>query len=98
MAASVGEHYEFTRMYPPMIAAAEEEKNKRAQKTFEYANDVEQVHHKFFEEALKALNAGTKLKEEPYYVCPVCGNTFAGTMPDVCPICGTKHSMFKKID
>ena len=98
MAASIGEHYEFTRMYPPMIAVAEDEKNKKAQRTFEYANDVEQVHHKFFEEALKALNAGTKLKEESYYVCPVCGNTFAGTAPDVCPICGTRHAMFKKID
>ncbi len=34
MAASMGEHYEFTRMYPPFIATAEEEDNQRAQHLF----------------------------------------------------------------
>ena len=97
MAASVGEHYEFTRMYPPYIETASQEKNAKALRSFEYANEVEQVHHKSFEAALKALNAGTKLKEEPYYVCQVCGNTITGTPPDVCPICGTRHQ-WKKID
>jgi len=31
-------------------------------------------------------------KDEPYYVCPVCGNTVAGNAPDICPICGTPGS------
>ena len=97
MAASVGEHYEFTRMYPPYIETASKEKNAKALRSFEYANEVEQVHHKYFEAALKALNAGTKLKEEPYYVCQVCGNTVTGTPPDVCPICGSSHQ-FKKVE
>ena len=97
MAASVGEHYEFTRMYPPFIETASQEKNAKALRSFEYANEVEKVHHKYFEAALKALNAGTKLKEEPYYVCQVCGNTVTGTPPDVCPICGTSHQ-FKKVE
>ena len=97
MAASIGEHYEFTRMYPPYIETASQEKNARALRSFEYANEVEKVHHKYFEAALKALNAGTKLKEETYYVCQVCGNTVTGTPPDVCPICGTSHQ-FKKVE
>ena len=97
MAASVGEHYEFTRMYPPFIEQAELEKNKKAQRSFELANDVEQIHHKYFEAALKALNEGKKLKEEPYYVCQVCGNTITGAVPDVCPICGSSHQ-FKKME
>ena len=88
MAASVGEHYEFTRMYPGFIDRAEQEQNKRAQRTFEYANDVEQVHHGHFEEALKALNEGSQLKDEPYFVCQVCGNTVPGEAPEKCPICG----------
>lgn len=98
MAASVGEHYEFTRMYPPFIEEAAQEKNERAEQTFDYANQVEQIHHKFFEAALKALNAGTKLKSEAYYVCQGCGNTVAGEAPDVCPICGAPKSSFKRID
>jgi len=97
MAASVGEHYEFTRMYPPFIEQAVQEKNKKAQRSFELANDVEQIHHKYFEAALKALNAGTKLKEEAYSVCQVCGNTITGAVPDVCPICGSSHA-FKKVE
>jgi rubrerythrin len=98
MAASMGEHYEFTRMYPPFIAQAEEENNKRAQFSFEYANRVEQIHHRLFEEVLKAVNSGQTLKNEPYFVCPVCGNTVAGIAPEKCPICGTAGDKFKQVD
>jgi rubrerythrin len=98
MAASVGEHYEFTRMYPPFIEDAEREDNVRAQRSFEWANEVEQVHHRAFEEALKAVNEGKQLKDEPYYVCQVCGNTTPGAAPDKCPICGAPAKSFKKID
>ncbi|MCJ7743607.1 MAG: rubrerythrin family protein [Dehalococcoidales bacterium] len=98
MAASMGEHYEFTRMYPPFIAAAEEENNQRAHTSFEYANEVEQIHHRLFEEVLKAVNGGRPLKNEPYFVCPVCGNTVAGAAPEKCPICGTARDKFKRVD
>src|SRR3972149_7389528 len=49
MAASVGEHYEFTRMYPPFIEPASQEKKAKALRSFEYANEGEEVHHKYFE-------------------------------------------------
>jgi rubrerythrin len=98
MAASMGEHYEFTRMYPPFIATAEEEDNQRAHTSFEYANEVEQIHHRLFEEVLKAVNGGQPLKNEPYFVCPVCGNTVAGAAPEKCPICGTARDKFKRVD
>jgi rubrerythrin len=98
MAGAQGEHYEFTRVYPPFIEDAERENNKRAQHTFEYANAVEEVHYRFFEEFLKALNEGTALKEEPFYVCQVCGNTVPGAAPDKCPICGADSKAFKRID
>jgi len=98
MAGSVGEHYEFTRMYPPFIEDAEIERNRRAQISFEYANEVEEIHHRYFEEALKALNAGEQMKDEPYFVCQVCGNTFAGEAPEKCPICGAPSSRFKRVE
>lgn len=98
MAASIGEHYEFTRMYPPFIDQAEQENNKRAQRSFELANQVEEIHHKYFEATLKALNAGTKLNDEPYFVCQVCGNTVPGEAPERCPICGALRTQFKRID
>ena len=54
----MGEHYEFTRMYPPFINDAENENNERGQQSFEYANEVEQIHHGYFEDALRAFEAG----------------------------------------
>jgi len=97
-AGAVGEHYEFTRMYPPFIEQAEIENNERAQRSFEYANEVEQVHHGLFEAAMKAFDAGQQLKDEPYFVCPVCGNTVAGEAPEKCPICGAPGSKFKRVE
>ncbi|MBA7496061.1 Rubrerythrin-2 [subsurface metagenome] len=98
LAAVMGEHYEFTRMYPPFIEQAESENNKRAQRTFEYANEVEQIHHGHFEEALKALEVGQQVKDEPYFVCQVCGNTVAGEAPDKCPVCGAPRDRFKRVE
>lgn len=98
MAASVGEHYEFTRMYPVFIEEAEQEERTKALRSFNYANEVEMVHHAHFEAALKALTEGTPIKEEPYYVCQVCGNTVTGHAPDKCPICGAPAASFKRID
>jgi len=98
MAGAIGEHYEFTRMYPPFIEQAESENNERAQRTFKYANEVERIHHKHFESAIKAFDAGQQLKDEPYFVCPVCGNTVAGEAPERCPICGAPMSKFKRVE
>ena len=97
-AGAIGEHYEFTRMYPPFIEQAETENNQRARISFEYANEVEQIHHKYYEAAMKAFDAGQQLKDEPYFVCPVCGNTVAGGAPEKCPICSTSGSKFKKVE
>ena len=97
-AAAMGEHQEFTRMYPPFIAKAEDEQNDRAQRTFTLANEVEQVHHRLFEAALKEVEASQKTKEVPIYVCQTCGNTVSGEAPDNCPICGASKKQFKKID
>ena len=98
LAGVTGEHYEFTRMYPPFIEQAELENNKRAQRSFEYANEVEQVHYRHFEEALKALEAGQQPKDEPYFVCQVCGNTVTGEPPERCPICGAPRSQSKRVE
>lgn len=97
-AAIGGEHYEFTSMYPGFIEQAKKEKNQAAVISFDGANQVEQIHHKLFQAALKNLEAGKPLKDTLYYVCPVCGNTVEGGAPDRCPICNTPGSKFKKIE
>lgn len=96
-AAIEGEHYEFTKMYPEFIEDAKEEGNKQAERTFDYANQVEVVHHKLYEKALEAVQNGEDLEEEDMYICPVCGYTHEGEPPETCPVCGAKKKVFKKV-
>jgi len=90
-----GETYEFERMYPQMIKEAEEEGNKRALMSFNFANEVEKIHADLYKKALEAIG---KNPEVDYHVCQVCGNTVEGEPPDKCPICGALKKMFKKIE
>ena len=96
-AAIEGEHYEFTKMYPEFIEDAKEEGNKQAERTFDYANQVEVVHHKLYEKALEAVQNGEDLEEEDMYICPVCGYTHEGEAPETCPVCGAKKMVFNKV-
>ena len=98
MAAVIGEHQEFTAMYPHFIETAKHEMNDRAERTFDYANKVEKIHYDYFEAALKAIKEGKKPEDETYYVCQVCGNTVTGSPPDKCPICGSPAKVFKKVE
>jgi rubrerythrin len=93
-----GEEYEFTEMYPAFIKEAKAEGNQPAETSFSYANAVEKIHHALYQKALGSLEAGKEPKEEPYYVCSVCGNTVAGEAPERCPICGAPMSKFFKVE
>jgi rubrerythrin len=93
-----GEHYEFTKMYPDFLEDAKTESHKDAIRTFDYANEVEKVHHRLYENALKAVQAGKDLEETEIYVCPICGYTHEGDPPESCPVCGAKKKVFDRID
>ena len=97
-AAVEGEHHEFTEMYPEFIEDAKAEDNKGAERTFNYANEVEKIHHKLYENALEAVENGKDLEKQDIYICPVCGYTHEGKPPEKCPVCGTVKKMFKKIN
>ncbi|MBA7709407.1 Rubrerythrin-2 [subsurface metagenome] len=97
-AAIDGEHYEFTKMYPGFIEQAKSENNEKAEISFTYANAVEKIHHGLYHKALEALEAGQKLRDEPYFVCQGCGYTVAGEAPEKCPICGAPRSKFKRME
>ncbi len=93
-----GEHYEFNKMYPDFLKDAIKEGNKDAERTFNYANEVEKIHHKLYEDALKSVETGKDLAKNDIFVCPVCGYTHEGAPPDKCPVCGTPKEKFKKIE
>ena len=44
-------------MYPAMIEAAKAEDNKEALRSFDYANAVEEFHHKLYEGAMAELGS-----------------------------------------
>jgi len=91
-----GETYEFKTMYPAMIAQAEEEGFKKVQRSFDYANQVEETHAGLFQRALDGLDK--ELEPFDYYVCPVCGNTVEGEAPEVCPICRAPGDRFIRVE
>lgn len=95
--AIVGEFYEFTKMYPQFIEYAKAEKIKDAERSFNYANEVEKIHHKLYEKALKLVEEGKDLQVKEIYICSVCGYTHEGVPPDKCPVCGATKKAFQKV-
>lgn len=98
MAAIEGEHYEFTKMYPEFIEQANKEENKKAARSFNWANEVEKIHGELYTNFLERLKAGEELEEKDFYVCGVCGYTVEGEVQDNCPICRAVKDKFMKIE
>lgn len=93
--AMSGEVHEFTKMYPQMIADAQEEGQRAVERGFHFANEVEQIHAKLYEKALANLG---KSEDVDYYVCSVCGYTCESQAPDKCPVCNAAQKAFFKVD
>ncbi|MGB5909841.1 MAG: rubrerythrin family protein [Promethearchaeia archaeon] len=93
-----GEFHEFTQMYPKFIEDAKSEGIKNAERTFTYANEVEKIHHKLYENALKLVEEGKDLEVKEMHICSVCGYTHEGDPPDNCPVCGAAKKAFEKIE
>lgn len=89
-----GETHEFKNMYPAMIKEAEEEGNKAALRSFQYANEVEKEHAALYRKALENLQAAGEAYD--YYICKVCGHTHEKEAPEKCPVCGANANAFFK--
>ncbi len=94
-AAIDGETHEFKNMYPDMIQTAVDEGDKTAERSFRFANEVEEIHANLYKKALESLEAA---EEADYYVCSVCGYTCENEPPDQCPVCNSKAKAFSKVD
>lgn len=95
--AVAGEGFEFQEMYPKFLAQAQEEGQKPAEFSFKNALAVEEIHHGLYSKALEAVKNNSDLPAAAIYVCPVCGNTVEGGVPDTCPICNVPGSKFMEI-
>ena len=94
--AMKGEIYESTVMYPEFLARAQKDKNKGAIDVFEDAGKAEAVHAGLYKRALGDL-AGWKGKNQPFFVCPVCGNVMENMKSATCPICETSRRRFLEV-
>ncbi|HEX7555459.1 MAG TPA: rubrerythrin family protein [Leptolinea sp.] len=90
-----GETYEVESMYPPMIADAQADGNKRALASFKYAWEVEKVHAALYKEAINDINKKEEIYD--YFVCPICGFTAPRFAPEKCPVCGTPGTKFTTV-
>jgi rubrerythrin len=89
-----GENYEVNSMYPPMLATAQEENQKKAATSFGWALEVEKIHAALYTEAINNMDS----KEDyEYTICPFCGYTHKGPAPEKCPVCGAPGSKFETI-
>ena len=91
--AIAGETHEFKDMYPQMIEEAAEEGHKAAERSFRFANAVEEVHADLYKKALEKMG---DLDDVDYYICPVCGYTVEGEPTEKCPVCGAAAKVFFK--
>jgi rubrerythrin len=92
-----GESYEVVSMYPPMLMDAAADGDKRAERSFKYALEVEKVHEDLYRQAADAVAKGKDAPETEYYVCPICGYTHEGPLEGKCPVCNTPADKFEKI-
>jgi len=86
-AASSGEHYEHTEMYPAFDAVAKLQEEKGAVRSINYALETEKIHEVMYNQARESVTAGKDIEAATIFVCPVCGHTVFGEAPDKCPIC-----------
>ena len=94
-----GESYEVETMYPDFIKAASEGNVNLATISFNYAYKTEMKHKELYKDALSKLNEKQESSlASNYYVCPTCGNTYAGDAPNRCGISMTSRDRFLEIN
>ncbi len=91
-----GENFEVDEMYPAYKAVAEHQGEKGAVRSTHWALETEKVHAKMYDRAKNAVEAGKDVDLGDVYICPVCGFTMEGTLPDLCPVCNAKKESFRK--
>lgn len=90
-----GELHEVKQMYPVYLETARYQNEKGAERAFHYALEAEKIHARLFQQAQDQAKQGKDMDIGTIHICPVCGYTEAGNVPDVCPVCGAKKEIFK---
>jgi len=91
-----GENFEVEEMYPAYDAVAKLQTEKEAIRSIHYAIEAEKIHSAMYSEAREFVKQGKDIEMNDIYICPVCGYTVSGDVPDNCPVCGVSKDKFVK--
>jgi rubrerythrin len=94
--AIAGENFEVEEMYPAYKVVAEQQNEKSAVQSMHFALEAEKIHAALYTEAKQATQGGKDMDIRDIYICPVCGYTAIGDIPDRCPVCKVMKDTFKK--
>ena len=95
-AAINGENFEVEEMYPAYDSVAKLQNERGAVRTIHYAIEAEKIHSAMYSEARQTAKEGKDVELGDVYICPVCGYTVEGELPDTCPVCGASKDKFVK--
>lgn len=91
-----GENFEVEEMYPAYDAVAKLQNEKGAIRSIHYAIEAEKIHAAMYTEARQTAKEGRDIEIGDIAICPVCGYTAEGDLPDACPVCGVSNDRFEK--
>ncbi len=91
-----GENFEVEEMYPAYDAVAKLQTEKEAIRSIHYAIEAEKIHSAMYTEAKESVKLGKDIEIGDVFICPVCGFTVSGEVPDSCPVCGASKDKFAK--
>ena len=91
-----GENFEMEEMYPAYDAVAKLQTEKEAIRSIHYAIEAEKIHSAMYTEAKESVKQGKDIEIGDVFICPVCGFTATGEVPDNCPVCGASKDKFAK--
>ena len=95
--AQGGEDFEVAEMYAAYLAVARMQEEKKAERSMNYAMEVEKIHSELYQKAKGVVDAGEDLAEVKAFVCPYCGYTVLGDdVPERCPVCNALGKLFKE--
>jgi rubrerythrin len=97
-AASAGEYFEWTELYPSFAKVAREEGFENVAKVYEFISVAEKQHDKRYKGLLANVEKGLTFKKEKPVVwrCLNCGYTHEGPeAPQACPACAHPQAYFE---
>lgn len=98
-ASAMGEHEEWTDLYPHFAEVAEQEGFKKVATAFKLIAKIEKEHEERYKKLLERVESGTvfEREEETEWVCRKCGHVHKGKKAlKNCPVCNHPEAYFEE--